>query len=205
MLENHEFDTIYHEHLFYYSLTAQNYIFNRAGLCIFDFEVLDIHGGSLRVFASRSDRSGLEISAKVKDALVKEARFGVKNAAMYEAFRQHTETFRRQLCELLRSLKAEGARIAAYGASAKGSTLLNYCGVDRDILDFLADRSTVKQGLLAPGTHIPIVSPDALLQEMPDYVLLLTWNFASEILQQQDAYRRAGGKFIVPIPEIRIV
>src|SRR5207249_188863 len=134
-----------------------------------------------------------------------EKRNGVDSLAGYEGFANDVQAIKRDLCALLGKLKKEGKRIAAYGASAKGSTLLNFFGVGAETLEFVADRSTYKQGRLTPGTHIPIVPPEELLKRQPDYTLLLTWNFADEILEQQQAYRDAGGKFIVPIPKVEVV
>jgi len=202
-IEHTEFDTIYHEHVFYFTLTALKPLFERHGLTIFRVQRLPIHGGSLRLFASHSGAQPVEQSAT--DLLAEEARKGVNSLAYYEGFGNQVRSIRDDLVVLLAKLKKEGKRIAAYGASAKGSTLLNYYGVGADTLEFVADRSTYKQGRLTPGTHIPIVPPEELLKRKPDYTLLLTWNFADEILAQQRAYRDAGGKFIVPIPKVKVV
>jgi SAM-dependent methyltransferase len=214
MLDRCEFDTIYHEHLCYFSLTALDRLFRRHGLNIRDVERLPIHGGTLRIFAERDDEGQTASgegkaddgrSSNVRHLLEEEARWGVREAEFYLGFGTKVERLRRDLLTLLNRLKAEGKRIAVYGASAKGSTLLNYFGIGRETLDFVVDRSTVKQGYYTPGTHLPIHAPDELLKEMPDYVLLLTWNFADEILEQQAEYRRRGGRFIIPIPEVRLI
>lgn len=202
-IEHTEFDTIYHEHVFYFTLTALQPLFARHGLTIFRVERFPIHGGSLRLFAGHTGVYPVEKSAT--DLLAEETRKGVNSLAYYEGFGNQVRTIRDELVALLAKLKREGRRIAAYGASAKGSTLLNYYGVGVDTLDFVADRSTYKQGRLTPGTHIPIVAPEELAKRKPDYTLLLTWNFAEEILAQQKAYRDAGGKFIVPIPTVKVV
>lgn len=144
-------------------------------------------------------------SPAVRRLLEEEEAWGVGDAEFYQGFGVQVERLRRELLTLLHDLKAQGKRIAVYGASAKGSTLMNYFHIGRETLDFVVDRSTVKQGYYTPGTHLPIYAPEKLLEEKPDYVLLLTWNFADEILAQQSEYRRQGGRFIVPIPEVRIV
>jgi len=202
-IEHTEFDTIYHEHVFYFTFTALKPLFERHGLTIFRVQRLPIHGGSLRLFAGHTGAYAVEQSAT--ELLAEESRKGVNSVAYYEGFGNQVRAIKDDLSTLLAKLKAQGKRIAAYGASAKGSTLLNYYGVGADTLDFVADRSTYKQGRLTPGTHIPIVPPEELLKRKPDYTLLLTWNFADEILAQQKAYRDAGGQFIVPIPQVRVV
>lgn len=203
MLDHCEFDTIYHEHLCYFSLTALDACFRRHGLVIRDIERVPIHGGSLRLFAAPAE-STREVSPRVAGLLAEEASWGVGTTGPYRAFAERVGEIRRSLRDLLGRLKAEGKRIAAYGASAKGSTLLNYCGIGPETLDFVVDRSTAKQGKLTPGTGLHIYAPDRLLEEMPDYTLLLTWNFADEILRQQAAYRARGGRFIVPVPLPRV-
>ncbi|HET6573976.1 MAG TPA: class I SAM-dependent methyltransferase [Fimbriiglobus sp.] len=200
MLDGCEFDTIYHEHLCYFSLTALEGCFHRHGLTITDVERVPIHGGSLRLFASPEGAPGPRVAA----LLAEEEGWGVGTEAPYRAFSQRVEEIRSELRDLLGRLKADGKRIAAYGASAKGSTLLNYCGIGRETLDFVADRSPVKQGRYTPGTRLRVCPPRNLLDAMPDYTLLLTWNFADEVLRQQEEYRRRGGKFVVPVPVPRV-
>lgn len=201
MIERLEFDTIYHEHLCYYSLTALQPLFKRHGLDIVDVYEIPLHGGSLQVHAARNGRP----SDRVCRLLVEEREAGVGERDFYSDFGQKVQRLREELVADLRNLKSSGSRIAAYGASAKGATLLNYCRIGRETIEFVADRSTVKQGLYTPGAHLPIRSPDSLLTERPDHVLLLTWNFADEILEQQADYRKQGGKFIIPVPEPAIV
>lgn len=209
MIDHCEFDTIYHEHLCYFSLTALNQLFERHGLVICDVETLPIHGGSLRLFvqqkAALSTADNQESSLRVSQMLVEEEQWGVRKAGFYQGFAKKVDSLRGKLVKMLADLKAGGKGIAAYGASAKGSTLLNYFGIGRETIDFVADRSPIKQGLYTPGTHLPIYGPEKLLEAMPDYVLLLTWNFAGEILAQQAEYRDRGGRFIIPIPEVTVV
>ena len=197
MIERLEFDTIYHEHLCYYSLTALQPLFKRHGLEIVDVFEIPLHGGSLQVYASQVGRP----SDRVVRLLEDERKAGVGELEFYRDFGDKVPRLRKSLVATLEDLKSSGSRIAAYGASAKGATLLNYCRIGRETIEFVADRSTVKQGLYTPGAHLPIKSPESLLTEKPDHVLLLTWNFADEILQQQAAYRQQGGKFIIPVPE----
>ncbi len=203
LIEHSEFDTIYHEHVFYFTLTALQPLFARHGLEIFRVEHLAIHGGSLRLFAGHAGVHGVETS--VNQLLAGEKAKGLGSLAYYENFAAQVLEIKRSLREQLAQLKQQGKSIAAYGASAKGSTLLNFFELGQETLDFVADRSTYKQGRLTPGTHLPIVPPETLLEKWPDFTLLLTWNFAEEILAQQNAYREAGGKFIIPIPQVKLI
>lgn len=203
MVRNLEFDTIYHEHVFYFNLVALMPLFHRHGLEIFRVEKLPIHGGSLRIFAARKGDYPVEDS--VVELLREEKESGVETEEHYRSFAESVEKLRERLLSMLREIKGKGGTIAAYGASAKGSTLLNYCGIGRETLEFIADRSTYKQGRLSPGMHLPIVPAETLEERKPDYALLLTWNFAEEILRQQENYRNEGGRFIIPLPEPRIV
>jgi hypothetical protein len=166
-----------------------------------DVQEIPLHGGSLQVHAAFSG----EPSARVHKLLEEERKAGIGAREFYSDFGDKVRRLKKELVEFLDELKSGGSRIAAYGASAKGSTLLNYCGIGRGTLEFVADRSTVKQGLYTPGTHLKVQPPEALLATRPDHVLLLTWNFADEILEQQAAYRKQGGKFIIPVPEPVIV
>lgn len=204
-IERCEFDTIYHEHLCYFSLTALDRLFTSEQLTISHVERLLIHGGSLRIFAGRHTMAAPYDRRAVEEILAEERSWGVDASRTYDGFETRVRAWRENTLELLRSLKADGRRLAAYGASAKGATLLNYAGLGRDTLEFVADRSTYKHGKLMPGARLPIRPASSLVEEMPDYVLLLTWNFADEILAQQSEYRARGGKFIIPIPEPRIV
>jgi SAM-dependent methyltransferase len=202
MIERVEFDTIYHEHLCYFSLTALDRLFSRHHMTIVDAMRVPIHGGSLRVIAARGHRAR---QPSVLHMLREENERGIDGADYYRDFAQRVDKLRTRLTAVIDELKSRGHTIAVYGASAKGSTLLNTCSLDRDTFAFVADRSTVKQGRYTPGLHLPIVPPEELVNRMPPYTLLLTWNFADEILAQQAEYRKRGGKFIVPIPEVRIV
>jgi SAM-dependent methyltransferase len=207
LIERVEFDTIYHEHLFYFSLTALMRLFSRNGLAITDVERIEAHGGSLRLYLQRIDGvlSPKLLPFAVSALIEQEDRAGVLRFKYFENFGKRVEELKTELIRLLGGLKADNCRVAAYGASAKGATLLNYCEIGRETLEYVVDRSTAKQGLFTPGTHLPILSPEALLETLPEYVLLLTWNFAEEILQQQVSYREAGGRFILPVPAPQII
>jgi SAM-dependent methyltransferase len=201
MVERVEFDTIYHEHLFYYSLTAFAALAHRHGLVVANVELIPIHGVSLRVFLQRRGEPG----PAVVQMLAEEERLGVAKIAFYTSFAKQVERLRYVLTRLVADLKSAKRRVAAYGASAKGATLLNYCGIDAASIDFIADRSTHKQGKLMPGARIPIEPPEVLRERRPEYCLLLTWNFAEEIFAQQREYVEGGGRFVVPVPDVRIV
>ncbi|MCK5145256.1 class I SAM-dependent methyltransferase [bacterium] len=203
LLDKCEFDTIYHEHLCYFSLTALNTLFKQWGLDVVQIERVAIHGGTLRLFIAHtgSEKSDESVSA----LLMEEQLWGVNQLSVYNNFAGRVELLKKELLVRLNLLKEEGKSIAAYGAAAKGSTLLNYFGIGREYIDFVVDRNIHKQGHYMPGVHIPIKSPISLIDEMPDYVLLLTWNFVDEIIAQQKEYLERGGRFIIPIPEPRIV
>ena len=200
LIDHCEFDTIYHEHLCYYSLTALDRLFRRHDLFIQDVDRISIHGGSLRVTVGKSEAA----APAVASVLAEESAWGVDRFATYRDFGVRVEALKATLTSMLAGFKRRGDRIAAYGAAAKGSTLLNYFGIGLETLDFVVDRSPHKQGRFMPGVHIPIRAPERLLEEMPDEVLLLTWNFADEILEQQKAYRQLGGRFIIPVPDVKV-
>lgn len=203
LLEQVQFDTIYHEHVFYYSLTAIAQLVSRAGLQVTDVSRQPIHGGSLRIYLNRTGVCPAQ--PEVLTILQEEHRLGLDTEHCYRSFGSHVDALKRRLLSMLQRMKAHGKRLAAYGAPAKGNTLLNYCGISSDLLEFTVDRNPHKQGLLLPGSHIPILPPAELIKRHPDYVLLLPWNIAEEIIEQQSEYLRTGGQFIVPIPEPRVV
>jgi hypothetical protein len=202
-LDRRAFDTIYHEHHCYFSVTALDQLFGRHGLVIEQVERIPIHGESLRVFVRRAAGGGDDGS--VRPLLDEEAGWGVDRPDPYLEFAREVREIESRLKALLAELKAEGARIAAYGAAAKGSTLLNTFGIGIETLDFVADASPHKQGLHMPGNGLLIRSPQTLVEEVPDYVLLLAWNLVDEIMRQQREYRQRGGRFIVPIPEPEVI
>jgi hypothetical protein len=197
-----EFDTIYHEHVFYFTLTAIESIFFRHGLRVTRVERTPMHGGSLRIFVRHDEQ---EVDETVAALHKEELQFGVNTLGYYLDFLEQAEATRANLCEQITSIQTEGKTLAAYGAAAKGSTLLNYCGLNSRDLAFVVDRSPHKQGKLMPGVHVPIVAAEELAARAPDVTLLLAWNFRYEILAQQTAYRDAGGKFLIPIPEVQLV
>jgi len=201
LIDHCEFDTIYHEHLCYFSVTAADRLFRRHGLFLNDVRQLAIHGGSLRLYVEPREA----VQGSVKRMLAEEAERGIEQFEFYAGFAARVAAIKRGLGELLDRLKHDGKRIAAYGAAAKGAILINYVGIGPALVDFVADRNVHKQGRFMPGMHIPIVDPARILAEMPDYVLLLPWNFKDEILSQQSEYRARGGKFIVPIPQPEVV
>jgi hypothetical protein len=205
LIDENQFDTIYHEHFSYFSVHTTQAIFHRHGLELFDVEEIPTHGGSLRVYARHVDDDTQAIEPAVGRLLEEERRFGLTSVDRYERFAQQVSVTKHTILSLLVDLKRQGKRIAGYGAPGKGNTLLNYCGIRTDFLDYTVDRSTYKQGLFTPGTHIPILEPDAIRRDRPDFVFILPWNFKDEIMKQMADIREWGGQFIVPIPEPQIL
>ncbi len=201
LIDHCEFDTIYHEHLCYYSATSLDKLFRRHGLYLNNIERLATHGGSLRSYVSRYE----DVKPVVHELLEMEQKLGLTRPDYYKDFADRVEQIKHDMLELLSRLKAQGKRIAAYGASAKGSTMLSYLNAGPDLIEFVVDKNVHKQGKFMPGVHNPIYSPDAIRELKPDYLVLLVWNLKDEILKQQDEYRRADGKFIIPIPTPTIV
>ena len=198
LLDKTEFDTIYHEHVFYLSLSAVKVLAERAGLRLFDVTRHRVHGGTLRVFLEKGRAQPLR--PNVAAMMEEEVAAGLTSPQRYTSFSHDVVSLKQELLSMLYDLKASGKRIAAYGAPAKGNTLLNYCGIGSDLLEFIVDRSPYKQGLLTPGSRLPIRDPAYLVKEVPDYTLILPWNLAREIIGQQKEYIRKGGNFIIPVP-----
>jgi novobiocin biosynthesis protein NovU/D-mycarose 3-C-methyltransferase len=204
MLENTEFDTVYHEHLSYVPVRALQALLEGTPFVLERIEHYPIHGGSI-LFELRRRSAGIAPHASVAAALERESRLGLGEPRTWRAFAQRVAEVRRRLPELIRALRRQGKRVIGYGASAKGNTLLNTSGITAQDLDYIIDNTPFKQGKLAPGSWIPVAPPERLLADQPDYALLLAWNFAPEILAREQEYQRRGGRFIVPIPEPRIV
>jgi SAM-dependent methyltransferase len=205
LFDNNQFDTIYHEHFSYFSLLSTEAIFARHGLVVFDVEELWTHGGSLRVYARHAADESRPVTARVKDLRAREEAAGYRQIETYTRFEQRVRETKRALLSLLIDAKRAGKRIVGYGAPGKGNTLLNYCGIREDFVDFTVDRNPYKQGKFLPGTHIPILAPERLDEAKPDYILILPWNFKDEIMAQLSHARSWGAKFIVPIPEATVL
>lgn len=205
LIKSLEYDTIYHEHLSYLSLKPMITLFNKFQMEIFEVQQRDIHGGSVRCYVRRKSNTSLKVSNVIKDLLQLEQHSGIYQQSHLNQFATKVANHRDHLVTLLKRLKAEGRKIAAVSAPAKGMTLLNYCGIGPDILEFITEKSTLKIGRYTPGQHIPIVTDGKLLESQPDYALILAWNFAEEIMENLDKYLQAGGKFIIPIPEPHIL
>jgi len=205
LIEQNQFDTIYHEHFSYFSFLAAERVFAQHGITLFDVQELPTHGGSLRIFGRHQADASKPVEASVAALKDKERRAGLDRIDTYRAFAARVARTKRRLLEFLVKAKDEGKRIVGYGAPAKGNTLLNYCGVRTDFLDFTVDRSPHKQGRYLPGTHIPIRHPDAIREARPDFLLILPWNLRDEIIGQTAYIRDWGGKFVVPIPEVTVL
>jgi len=204
LVEGNQFDTIYHEHFSYFSLIAVKKIFDTHGLTLFDVEELSTHGGSLRIYARHSEDSSRPVCRTVPELIDRETRKGFTNLKYYLNFGDKLREAKRNILEFMIGLKKEGKTIAGYGAPAKGNTLLNYCGIRTDFIDFTVDRSPHKQGHYLPGTRIPIFHPDKIKGKMPDYLLILPWNLKEEIMGQMAYIRDWGGRFIVLIPDVKV-
>ena len=203
MLEQSSFDNVYHEHVSYYTLHSLKRLLERFGLRIFDVGMSAIHGGSLMVFAGKGN--SYAVSNSVEAMLNRERELGYDTLAPYRAFADRVRRLRSELVTLLHGLKAKGMRIAAYGAPAKGNTLLNYCGIGTDLIEYAAERAPLKIGLFTPGMHIPVIDEAEAMKNPPDYFLMLPWNFSEELIAKNRPYRERGGKFIIPVPSPRIV
>ena len=206
LIENNQFDTIYHEHFSYLSLLAVEKIFAHHGLTLFDVEELPTHGGSLRIFARHSDNraSNAAVTSRVAAMREKETDFGLTKMATYTAFREKVKGTKDKLLKFLTEAKAAGKKVVGYGAAAKGVTLVNYCGVRDDLVDYVVDKSPHKQNHFMPGVHIPIFGPQKIFETKPDYLLILPWNLKKEISEEMEGIRAWGGQFVVPIPEVQV-
>jgi 2-polyprenyl-3-methyl-5-hydroxy-6-metoxy-1,4-benzoquinol methylase len=203
LIEFNQFDTIYHEHFSYLSLHSVERIFKAHGLQVFDVDELPTHGGSLRIYARHDHAEPVETNIEVLRQAEQDAGIGLLST--YAAFGERVEATKRRLLEFLITAKAEGKSVAGYGAPAKGNTLLNYCGVRRDFVDFTVDRNPAKQNHYLPGTHIPVFAPEKIDELKPDYVLILPWNIRDEIVDKMSHIRDWGGKFVVPIPTVEVL
>jgi hypothetical protein len=205
LIEQNEFDTIYHEHFSYLSLLAVETIFAAHGLTLFDVEEIPTHGGSLRIFARHAQNESLPVLDSLQQLRAREKAAGLHRMETYAAARDRARDIKCDLLDFLIKARRQGKTVAAYGAPAKGNTLLNYCGIGSDLLEYTVDRSPHKQGLYLPGTRIPIFHPDKISETKPDYILILPWNLQAEIMEQMAAVREWGCRFVVPIPRVEVL
>lgn len=204
LIERNEFDTIYHEHFSYFSLLTIHKILHAHGLKLFNVEELTTHGGSLRVYACRTDNPAIAIESNVDQLLAKEEEAGLNSPSGYASFAAQAKRTKMDLLEFLIGAARENKKVAGYGAPGKSATLLQYCGIGKDLIEYTVDRNPYKQGRFLPGSHIPISHPDRIAETRPDYVLILPWNLKNEITQQLRFIREWGGKFVVPIPKLEV-
>lgn len=204
LIAENQFDTIYHEHFSYFSFLTVEKVFSKHGLVLFDVDELATHGGSLRIYARHQEDIARTVTPRVADLRRKEEAAGLANVNTYDAFAERVRDTKRKLLDFLVGAKRDGKTVVGYGAAAKGNTLLNYCGIRGDFLDYTVDISPHKQGTYLPGTHIPILAPSRIAETCPDYVLILPWNLRQEIMNQIGYIRDWGGRFLVPIPELKI-
>jgi hypothetical protein len=204
LVAENQFDTIYHEHFSYFSFITAEKIFAAHGLTLFDVEELSTHGGSLRIYAGHTEDTSKPVSERARTLKTREEEAGIPQMAYYAAFAEQVKETKRKLLEFLIQVRREGKTVVGYGAPGKGNTLLNYCGIRTDFLDYTVDRNPYKQGKFLPGTHIPIYHPDKIKETQPDYVFILPWNFKDEIIQQMSYIKEWGGQFVVPIPEVKV-
>ena len=204
LMDENQFDTIYHEHFSYFSLSTVERILGAHGLTVFDVDELPTHGGSLRIYARHATDAARAVTARVRDLAAREDAAGLNALARYASFTEQVHETKRRLLEFLIAAKRQRKSIVGYGAPGKGNTLLNYCGIRTDFLDYTVDRNPYKHGKYTPGTHIPIHPPERIVQTRPDYVLILPWNLKDEIMEQMAGIRAWGGQFVVPIPDVKI-
>jgi 2-polyprenyl-3-methyl-5-hydroxy-6-metoxy-1,4-benzoquinol methylase len=204
LMEDGLFDTIYHEHFSYFSFFTAEQVFAKHGLVLFDVEEVPTHGGSLRIYGRHAEHGALSVGPRVTELKQREKDFGLDRLESYLAFSDRVTQVKRNLLRFLIDAKDANKTIAAYGAPAKGNTLLNYCGIGTDFIDYTMDRSPHKQGQYLPGSHIPILSPDAARETKPDYLLILAWNLKDEVMEQMKFVREWGGRFVVPLPEVTV-
>ncbi len=205
LMEGNQFDTIYHEHFSYFSLITAKRLFFEHGLSVFDVEELETHGGSLRLHLCHDENQGRPIRPNVEELIVREKEAGMEEMKTYSGFGLQVEATKRNVLNFLISAKEDGKSVAGYGAPGKGNTLLNYCGIGTDLLDYTVDRNPYKQGTYLPGTRIPVFSPEKIQETQPDYVLILPWNLKDEIMRQMSFVGAWGGQFVVPIPELSVI
>ncbi len=204
LIQQNQFDTIYHEHFSYFSFLTVQRIFTQHNLTIFDVEKLDTHGGSLRIFVKHPENNELVINNRVEKLLEEEQKFGLDKLSSYSNFSEKVKLIKKSLLEFLSIAKKQNKKIVGYGAAAKGNTLLNYCNIGQDYIDYVVDRSSHKQDTFLPGTHIPVLNPEEIKKTKPDYILILPWNLREEIMGQLNFIREWGGKFVISIPEVKI-